>query len=94
MPHLTEERWQALTGSTRYTFLALQAWPETKQDWIDDSDEQAFLFGIDSVRGLRNLRALSGEKTSERLPVGIHSGMPERQAFLEARSFAWTAGAA
>ncbi|MFM7550008.1 MAG: valine--tRNA ligase, partial [Cyanobacteriota bacterium] len=84
MPHLTEELWHALTGSAPDTFLALQAWPKTKQGWIDDSYEQAFQFGIDSVRGLRNLRALSGVKPSERLPVGIHSGMPERQAFLEA----------
>ncbi len=36
------------------------------------------------MRALRNLRALSGVKPSERLPVGIHSGSPERQAFLEA----------
>ena len=84
MPHLTEELWHALTGSDLDTFLALQAWPELEQGWIDDSYEQAFQFGIESVRALRNLRALSGVKPSERLPVGIHSGIPERQAFLEA----------
>ncbi len=84
MPHLTEELWHAVTGADPDTFLALQAWPELEQGWIDDSHEQAFQFGIESVRALRNLRALSGVKPSERLPVGIHSGIPERQAFLEA----------
>jgi valyl-tRNA synthetase len=84
MPHLTEELWHAVTGADPDTFLALQAWPELEQGWIDDSYEQAFQFGIESVRALRNLRALSGVKPSERLPVGIHSGIPERQAFLEA----------
>ena len=52
--------------------------------WIDERYEEAFQFGIESVRALRNLRALSGVKPSERLPVGIHSGISERQAFLEA----------
>jgi valyl-tRNA synthetase len=84
MPHLTEELWHALLGAERDVFLALQAWPELEQSWIDDSHEQAFQFGIESVRALRNLRALSGVKPSERLPVGIHSHIPERQAFLEA----------
>jgi valyl-tRNA synthetase len=84
MPHLTEELWHAVTGADPDTFLALQAWPEPDQGWIDDSYEQAFQFGIESVRALRNLRALSGVKPSVRLPVGIHSGIPERQAFLQA----------
>jgi valyl-tRNA synthetase len=84
MPHLTEELWHAVTGAEATAFLALQAWPEPDAGWIDEGHEQAFQFGIEAVRALRNLRALSGVKPSERLPVGIHSGSPERQAFLEA----------
>ena len=84
MPHLTEELWHALMGADPDTFLALQAWPVLGQGWIDERYEEAFQFGIESVRALRNLRALSGVKPSERLPVGIHSGISERQAFLEA----------
>ncbi|SBO44944.1 valine--tRNA ligase [Cyanobium sp. NIES-981] len=84
MPHLTEELWHAVTGAEPDTFLALQAWPEPEGGWIDEGHEQAFQFGIEAVRALRNLRALSGAKPSERLPVGIHSGSAERRAFLEA----------
>jgi valyl-tRNA synthetase len=83
MPHITEELWHALSGADPHTFLALQTWPEPETGWIDASHEQTFQFGIDSVRGLRNLRALSGVKPSERLPVGIHSSTPARQVFLE-----------
>ncbi|WP_198006478.1 valine--tRNA ligase [Cyanobium sp. PCC 7001] len=84
MPHLTEELWHAVTRAEATEFLALQAWPELDAGWIDEGHEQAFQFGIEAVRALRNLRALSGVKPSERLPVGIHSGSPERQGFLEA----------
>jgi valyl-tRNA synthetase len=84
MPHLTEELWHAVTGAEPDTFLALQAWPEAEGGWIDEGHEQAFQFGIEAVRALRNLRALSGVKPSERLPVGVHSGSAERRAFLEA----------
>ncbi|MCT0218712.1 valine--tRNA ligase [Synechococcus sp. CS-1329] len=83
MPHLTEELWHAVTGADATAFLALQSWPEPEAAWRDEAHERAFQFGIEAVRALRNLRALSGVKPSERLPVGIHSGSPERRAFLE-----------
>jgi len=83
MPHLTEELWHAVTGADATAFLALQSWPQPEAAWRDEGHERAFQFGIEAVRALRNLRALSGVKPSERLPVGIHSGSPERRAFLE-----------
>ncbi|MFQ6537673.1 MULTISPECIES: valine--tRNA ligase [Aphanothece] len=83
MPHLTEELWHAVTGAEATRFLALQAWPQPEAAWLDERHEQAFQFGIEAVRALRNLRALSGVKPSERLPVGVHSGSPERREFLE-----------
>jgi valyl-tRNA synthetase len=83
MPHLTEELWHAVTGADATAFLALQSWPQPEAAWRDEGHEQAFQFGIEAVRALRNLRALSGVKPSDRLPVGIHSDSPERQAFLE-----------
>ncbi|MEB3307514.1 MAG: class I tRNA ligase family protein, partial [Cyanobacteriota bacterium] len=84
MPHLTEELWHALSGADASTFLALQAWPEPSPEWLDDDHEAAFQFGIEAVRAIRNLRALSGVKPGEKLPVGLYTSRAERQAFLAA----------
>jgi len=84
MPHLTEELWHALTGADASTFLALQPWPRPAKAWLDPDHEGAFQFGIDAVRSIRNLRALSGVKPSEKLLVGVHTVNAERQAFLVA----------
>ncbi len=84
MPHLTEELWHALSGAPADSFLALQPWPRPAAAWRDSAHEQAFQFGIEAVRAIRNLRALSGVKPSEKLAVGIHSASAERQAFVAA----------
>jgi len=84
MPHLSEELWHALTASQEDGFLALQSWPQPDGRWLDAEHETSFQFGIDAVRAIRNLRALSGVKPAERLVVGIYSERPERQAFIAA----------
>ncbi|MEB3270445.1 MAG: valine--tRNA ligase [Synechococcus sp.] len=84
MPHLTEELWHALTASRENSFLALQSWPQPDRRWLDADHETAFQFGIDAVRAIRNLRALSGVRPAEKLVVGIHSERTERQAFIAA----------
>ncbi|KEF41299.1 MAG: valyl-tRNA synthetase [Cyanobium sp. CACIAM 14] len=84
MPHLTEELWHGLTGSSADTFLALQRWPQPEAAWVDAEHESAFQFGIDAVRAIRNLRALSGVKPAEKLSVGIHTATAARQAFVAA----------
>ncbi|MEI6616745.1 MAG: class I tRNA ligase family protein, partial [Cyanobium sp. ELA507] len=84
MPHLSEDLWHAVTGAEASEFLALQRWPQPDPAWLDASHESAFQFGIDAVRAIRNLRALSGVKPSEKLPIGIHSPTADRQAFVEA----------
>ncbi len=82
MPHLTEELWHALSGAGPTEFLALRRWPRPVAEWLDPDHESAFQFGIDAVRAIRNLRALSGVKPAEKLSVGIHTTNPERQKFL------------
>ena len=84
MPHLSEELWHALTGAAQTEFLALQRWPQSDPAWADAAHETAFQFGIDAVRAIRNLRALSGVKPGEKIPVGIHTANPSRQAFVAA----------
>jgi valyl-tRNA synthetase len=84
MPHLSEDLWHAVTGAEASEFLALQRWPQPEPAWLDASHEGAFQFGIDAVRAIRNLRALSGVKPSEKLPIGIHTPTADRQAFVVA----------
>jgi valyl-tRNA synthetase len=84
MPHLSEDLWHAVTGAEAREFLALQRWPQPDPAWLDASHESAFQFGIDAVRAIRNLRALSGVKPSEKLPIGIHTPTADRQAFVVA----------
>jgi valyl-tRNA synthetase len=82
MPHLSEDLWHAVTGAEATEFLALQRWPQPDTAWLDPSHESAFQFGIDAVRAIRNLRALSGVKPSEKLPIGIHTPTAARQDFV------------
>jgi len=82
MPHLSEDLWHAVTGAEASEFLALQRWPQPDPAWLDASHESAFQFGIDAVRAIRNLRALSGVKPSEKLPIGIHTPTAARQDFV------------
>ena len=84
MPHITEELWHALTNSEPDDFLALQKWPQPDPNWADETYETAFQFGIDAVRAIRNLRALSGVKPGEKLSIGIHTAKADRQAFVAA----------
>ena len=84
MPHLTEDLWHAVSGAEATEFLALQRWPQPDPDWLDPAHENAFQFGIDAVRAIRNLRALSGVKPSEKLSIGIHTPTADRQAFVVA----------
>jgi valyl-tRNA synthetase len=84
MPHLSEDLWHAVTGAEASEFLALQRWPQPDPAWLDASHESAFQFGIDAVRAIRNLRALSGVKPSEKLPIGIHTPTAPRQDFVVA----------
>ncbi len=82
MPHLSEDLWHAVTGAEATEFLALQGWPQPNQQWLDPSHESAFQFGIDAVRAIRNLRALSGVRPAEKLPIGIHTPTAARQNFV------------
>ncbi|WP_320677686.1 valine--tRNA ligase [Prochlorococcus sp. MIT 1300] len=69
MPHLTEELWHALTGASEQTFLALQSWPECNEDHLDDSLESSFSDLFESIRMVRNLRAVAGLKRTQNVPV-------------------------
>ncbi len=69
MPHLTEELWHGLNGVSEDTFLALQSWPSVEVDHLDSELEASFSELFDSIRLVRNLRAVAGLKPSQSVPV-------------------------
>jgi len=74
MPHLTEELWHALTGFSEDQFLALQPWPKLNKNNLNIDLENSFIDLFDSIRLIRNLRAVAGLKPSQKVPVMLVSG--------------------
>ncbi len=69
MPHLTEELWHGITGFSEKKLLALQRWPELEAQFMDQALEDSFDELYDSIRLVRNLRAVAGLKPSQFIPV-------------------------
>ncbi len=82
MPHLTEELWHGLTGAPEDQFLALQPWPEFSEEAVDDDLEASFSELIDSIRVVRNLRAVAGLKPSQTVPVRFVTGRDQLAKIL------------
>ncbi len=74
MPHLTEELWHALTGVQEVNLLALQPWPDIDEKHLDDGLETLFVELFESIRLVRNLRAVAGLKPSQIVPVRFITG--------------------
>ncbi len=71
MPHLTEELWHALTGSSEDKLLSLQSWPKGDEQYLDDDLEVSFGELFAAIRLVRNLRAVAGLKPSQVVPVSF-----------------------
>jgi len=84
MPHLSEELWHGLTGSSEETFLALQPWPLVDVASLDDELEASFSDLIEAIRVVRNLRAVAGLKPSQSVPVRFVTGRGALAAVLSA----------
>ncbi len=69
MPHLTEELWHGVTGLSEDNLLALQPWPDLKEEYLDKKLENSFSELFSSIRLVRNLRAEAGLKPSQKIPV-------------------------
>jgi valyl-tRNA synthetase len=82
MPHLSEELWHGLTGSSEETFLALQPWPVVDVASLDDELEASFSDLIEAIRVVRNLRAVAGLKPSQSVPVRFVTGRGALAAVL------------
>ncbi len=69
MPHLTEELWHAINRYSEDKLLTKQSWPDFEADNVNESLEESFSELFDSIRVVRNLRAVAGLKPSQKAKV-------------------------
>ncbi|MDJ1182740.1 valine--tRNA ligase [Roseofilum casamattae] len=81
MPHITEEIWHTLTQSSGSS-LALQSYPQAKEEQIDPALEQEFSLLIDTISTIRNLRAEALVKPGVKVPVILQSEREEERRIL------------
>ncbi len=83
MPHITEEIWQGLTDNAplnppksagkQTKTLALQSYPEVKENLINFELEEKFEILFGTIRTIRNLRAEAAIKPGLKIPVILQS---------------------
>ncbi len=84
MPHITEEIWHTLTQAGEDKSLALQAYPEAAEKWINPALESQFDLLIETIRTLRNLRADSDIKPSQKITAILKTESEAERETLEA----------
>jgi valyl-tRNA synthetase len=86
MPHITEEIWQTLTQqpTENSQVLALQAYPEVEANFIDLALEEQFVFLIDAIRTIRNLRAEADVKPGAKIIANLQTDNEQEKSILTA----------
>ncbi|MBD2100655.1 valine--tRNA ligase [Leptolyngbya sp. FACHB-261] len=84
MPHITEEIWHTLTQVGEDQSLALQAYPQGDDKLIDPALEGQFDLLIGTIRTLRNLRADSDIRPSQKISVILQTESTGERATLSA----------
>lgn len=79
MPYITEELWQKLPGSDGALIVA--DWPEVEEKMIDPEAENAYSRLMDTVRGIRNIKAEMNIPPSTRTDV-YYLGTPLEKSYL------------
>ena len=89
MPHITEELWQVLPRSVdQSSYLAVQAYPQPDQRWINPGLESQFELIFEVIRVIRNLRAESEVKPAVKVKVVLQSESErDRQNLQQALSY-------
>ncbi|MDJ1176823.1 valine--tRNA ligase [Roseofilum capinflatum] len=89
MPHITEEIWHTLTQSevtstplSDLTSLGRQLYPEPDETFINPELETQFAQLIDTIRTIRNLRAIAEIKPGLKVPVVLQTENPTEQEIL------------
>jgi len=94
MPYITEELWQRLPGEKRLhaayqgaePTVMLTAYPEGKQELIDEAAESEMQAIIELISRVRNIRSEMNIKPAERIPIVV--GSPDgnlRRVYSSAR---------
>ncbi|MFM7190665.1 MAG: class I tRNA ligase family protein, partial [Microcystaceae cyanobacterium] len=92
MPHITEELWHTLTQKSG-GFLALECYPEANPNFINPKLETSFSVIFETLRTIRNLRAIADIKPGVKVPVILQSDdAQELENLRSARSYLVTIG--
>jgi valyl-tRNA synthetase len=82
MPHITEEIWHTLTQKTEGC-LALEAYPEIEESFINTALETSFDLLIGTIRTIRNLRAEAEIKPGVKVPVILQTENQAERSILQ-----------
>lgn len=86
MPHITAEIWQTLTQQDQkeqIAVIATQSYPVADAHWIDLELESAFELLTETIRTLRNLRAVAEIKPGVKVSAVLQSENPQERSILE-----------
>ena len=88
LPHITEEIWHTLTQTGEEACLALQAYPQAEESYINGDLEVDFTLLIETIRSLRNLRAEVDIKPGMKIKAVLQSQNDrERQILTQGRAY-------
>lgn len=92
MPHITEELWHTLTQKSG-DFLAVQSYPVADTNLINAQLEESFNLIFETLRTIRNLRAIADIKPGVKVSVILQSENPQELDNLRsAQSYLVTIG--
>jgi valyl-tRNA synthetase len=86
MPHLTEEIWSAVANESERP-LAIQAYPETAEKYIDEAIDAQFNSIFEAIRVIRNLRAELEIKPSQKIKTVLQGESTELQPLSDGESY-------
>jgi valyl-tRNA synthetase len=85
MPFLTEELWQRLPGheAIHPASIALAAYPEGREDWLDDVAERDMATLIELISAVRSLRVEHRVSAKAEIELSIDAVSPDLRARLQ-----------
>jgi valyl-tRNA synthetase len=86
MPFITEEVWHAMyEGKPPEKSIALAAYPELDERWLNDQSEEQMLVLQDLIEKIRNMRAEMKVEPKVKTPVKIHAAADVSKLVTENR---------
>ncbi len=81
MPYITEELYQKLPGKKES--IAVEEFPVSRQDWIDEESEKQFELVAETVSKFRNLRAEKNIAPSKKVEAEVIALSDETKSLIE-----------